>query len=65
MCAPSRFRLTAERDRLKGINVELVEALGMMVETCEEVAEQQAMHDDWWHPNRDKARVVLAKAEGG
>ena len=54
-----------ERDRLKALNAELVEALGMMVGTCEKVAEQQAVYDDWWEPNRDKARAVLAKARKG
>lgn len=51
-----------ERGRLLAINAELVTALEMMVETCERVAEQQEIYDDWWHPNNDKALAVLAKA---
>ena len=54
--------LTAERDRLKATNAELVEVLENTIETCFLLAEQQAMPSDFWEPSVSKARAALNKA---
>ena len=43
---------------------DLLKMVKRLVQTCEGLADQQAMPDDWWKKDVEAANKLIVKAEG-